>query len=455
MARGWRLIASTWYWAGVTNISQTEDYLFGIYNTDARERDEFVYTAVYSIPVCAAGNDRGDVPASQPVEHQILVGTEWVSSTTVRDPDGGANGYDTIGSDRTAKNIITVGAVNDIASGYTEPADVVVSDFSCFGPTDDGRIKPDIVANGVELTVPTAAADNDWTDASGTSFSAPSIAGSLGLLQELHEDLHGTNQPLWASTYKGLVLHTADEAGDNDGPDYRFGWGLMNTFTAACLIEDNAQYNTKPYIKEVTLSDGDHILFNVTADTSQPLRVTMCWTDPPGILPPAQLDPTNLVLVNDMDLRIIDPSGTTNFPWTLDPANPTNAATTGDNFRDNVEQILIENTTTGLYSVVVMHKGSLSNDVQDVSLLLSGNIATNIDLALTELTQPSSCSRVTWTSSVGSIHTVMTSTNLLDTNGWSDLSDDLSISKELTTWMDEANSNAIGRVRFYRVKEIK
>ena len=328
-----------WYWLGNTGVSQTEDYRFGLYESSARDADEVVYEAVYHLPVWSAGNDRDDVPASQPISHKVWNGS-WVDSTTVRDQDGGTSGYDSVGSRKTAKNILTVGAIDDIAGGYTEPNDVVMSVFSGYGPTDDGRIKPDIVANGVGLVTTYNRNDADYVSYSGTSFSSPSVAGSLGLLQQLHEDLNGTNQPLWASTYKALVIHTADEAGDDDGPDYRFGWGLMNTLSAARLLTNNAVWNSKAHIKEVTLPNDDYIEFNVTADTNQPLRVTMCWTDPPGPTQPAQLDPTNSVLVNDLDLRVITPGGvTTNFPWILNPSSPTNAATTGDNSRDNVEQV--------------------------------------------------------------------------------------------------------------------
>jgi hypothetical protein len=322
-----------------------------------------VNTSLYCLPVWSAGNDRNDGPASQPVSHKVWAGY-WADSKTVRNLDGYDNGFDTIESRKTAKNILTVGAVDDIVGGYTHPSDVVMSSFSGFGPTDDGRIKPDVVANGVGLITPAGGGDYDYYSPdgiSGTSFSAPSVAGSLGLLQQMHEELHGTNQPLWASTLKGVVLHTADEAGGDDGPDYRFGWGLMNTFAAAQLLTNNAAYNSKPHVKEVALPDGEQVLFHVNADTSLPLRVTLCWTDPPGPLPPQdQLDPTNSVLVNDLDLRVISPNGTTNFPWVLDPTNRTNAATTGDNWRDNVEQVHIDSTSTGLYTIVVSHKGALS-----------------------------------------------------------------------------------------------
>lgn len=454
----WSSSESTWYWYGTPGISQTEDSKFGLYDAQAQERDEFVYDAVYSLPCWSAGNDRDDGPSSQPVTHKVWVGY-WADSTTIRSLDGFDSGFDTIGSRKTAKNILTVGAVDDIVGGYTDSNDVDMAEFSGFGPTDDGRIKPDVVANGVGLITPASGGDYYYyypDGISGTSFSAPSVAGSLGPLQQLHEDLHGTNQPLWASTLKGVVLHTADESGDYAGPDYRFGWGLMNTFAAAQLITNNAAYNSKPHIKEVTLPDGEQVLFQVNADTNLPLRVTLCWTDPPGPLPSQnQLDPTNSVLVNDLDLRVISPNGTTNFPWVLDPASPANAATTGDNWRDNVEQVHIDSTVTGLYTIVISHKGSLSNSVQDASILLTGNQPENVDIWITDIATASGTNSVEWSGAVGSIHTVMTSTNLMDTNGWSALSDDMSIIQELTEWTDDQSTNASDRVRFYRINEIK
>jgi len=450
----WNQTQSTWYWYGNPTISQVEDYKFGLYDAEAQERDEFVYSSLYCLPLWSAGNDRADGPASQPVYHIV-----WLTgqpSTTIRNVDGFDNGFDTIASRKTAKNILTVGAVDDIVGGYTQPSDVVMSSFSGFGPTDDGRIKPDVVANGIGLITPYGTSDSSYASYSGTSFSAPSVAGSLGLLQQHHEQLHGTNQPLLASTYKGLVIHTADEAGSHAGPDYRFGWGLMNTLAAARLMTNNAAYNSKPHIKEVILPDGEQVLFHVAADTSLPLRVTLCWTDPPGPLPPQyQLDPTNLVLVNDLDLRVIAPNGTTNYPWVLAPSSPTNAATTGDNIRDNVKQVHIESTTTGLYAVVVSHKGVLTNGMQDASILLSGNLPGDMDILFTKIAITSGASRVEWVGAVGSIHTVMSSTNLLQTNGWSALSDDIGIIRELTEWTDEGSTNTSESCRFYRIREIK
>ena len=88
-----------------------------------------------------------------------------------------------------------------------------------------------------------------------------------------------------AATLKGLVIHTADECGPADGPDYTYGWGLMNTLKAARAISaDVAEAFT---ISELMLWDGCMGELRISTDgTSDELRVTVCWTDPPGT-PPA------------------------------------------------------------------------------------------------------------------------------------------------------------------------
>lgn len=64
-----------------------------------------------------------------------------------------------------------------------------MSSFSSWGPTDDGRIKPDIVADGVSVFSTTATHDSSYGYKSGTSMATPNAAGSLLLLQELSQQL--------------------------------------------------------------------------------------------------------------------------------------------------------------------------------------------------------------------------------------------------------------------------
>ena len=153
--------------------------------------------------VWAAANDRNDDHSGG---HYYWNGSSWTYSTATRDPDGGTDGYDCLPQNGCAKNVLTVGAVNDITGGWTQASDVVMSSFSSWGPTDDGRIKPDIVANGVNVYSCDDDANNDYTYKDGTSMAAPSTTGTLALLQEYYQSLRGGTMS--AASLKGLVMRS-------------------------------------------------------------------------------------------------------------------------------------------------------------------------------------------------------------------------------------------------------
>ncbi|MCK5068587.1 MAG: S8 family serine peptidase [Bacteroidales bacterium] len=356
---------SRWEWWGDQGISETEDYNFGFYGQDSRSWDEVAYDHPKYLLVKSAGNDRGDGPAAG-ATHYIWTNGAWVESTTVRDLDGGNDGFDCLGSRSTAKNILTIGAVADITGGYEQPSDVDLASFSVFGPTDDGRIKPDIVANGMGVYSTTSGSDTSYGSKSGTSMSSPSVAGSMALLQQHFRSLHGTY--MYASQLKSLVLHTADEAG-NPGPDYKHGWGLMNTARAAELLStvpsDRFFYDTLQNQETQEL-----VLFS---RGTEPVRITIVWTDPAGEIPGPQLNPTNRILVNDLDIRLTRQVDEQIFrPYVLDPANPSATAQTGDNNLDNVEQIYLDQPMVGFYTLQISHKTSLSNTMQPYAILVTG-----------------------------------------------------------------------------------
>ncbi len=374
--RGWYSFGGSWYWYGNVDYSPVEDWGFGFYGTEAVSWDQIMVNAPYYLIVKSAGNDRGEGPGDGGASgHYVWNGVQWIWSTDVRQIDGGPTGYDCLPFTSSAKNIITVGAVNDIPGGYTQASDVVMSSFSGWGPTDDGRIKPDLVANGISLYSTYNSADNAYGSMSGTSMASPSISGSVGLLLQHYNNLNG-NTMIRSSTMKALLIHTADEAGAAAGPDYRFGWGLVNTRKAAELMTDDDNAGSDVFIRELTINQGQEIVIPVTAEGNAPLRATIVWTDLPGTPPAFALDPANLMLVNDLDLRIQKPDNSLEQPYILDPANPANAATTGDNFRDNVEMVHIASPTAqAVYQIKITHKGTLTGGSQNFSLIISGNMA--------------------------------------------------------------------------------
>ncbi len=362
-----------WAWFGNPSISAVEDYKFGLYDQEAQDWDAVAHAAPYYLIVKSAGNDRDEGPGST-VNHWVFNGG-WTLVTAARNRDGNS-GYDCLSAASVAKNLLLVGAVNDISGGYSTPAGVVMSSFSAWGPTDDGRIKPDVVANGVSLYSSLETSNTAYGNLSGTSMASPSVTGSIGLLLQHQMNLHGGDSIL-ASTMKGIIIHTADEAGTTPGPDYRFGWGLMNTRKAADLMTLDSADGPGSHIREYDISTGDTVTIDFASTGDEPLRATIAWNDIPVGLPPAVVDPPNLVLRNDIDMRITRKSdGAVFYPWTLDGTAPANAATTGDNNRDNVEQILIDAPGRTLYTLQLTHKTTIFNPPTQVSLIMSGNIET-------------------------------------------------------------------------------
>ncbi len=348
-----------WQWFGDPSVSNVEDYRFGYYDAaNSRVWDDIAFNAPYYLIIKSAGNDRTDI------------------GDGTRPPDGP---YDCIEPKSVAKNILTIGAVTHLSGDYTGPDDVVMSEFSSWGPTDDGRIKPDIVGIGVNVFSCLSNAVDAYGFLSGTSMSAPNVTGSLALLQEYHAQLYSGNY-MRSATLKGLVINTAKEAGRNPGPDYEFGWGLLSADEAANVLTRNDEKNF--IVKELTLAENDSILIQVNSDGTAPLKATISWTDPPGTPPAIALDPPDLMLVNDLDMRIYDKNGNISMPWMLDPSKPDNGATTGDNFRDNVEKIEIANPVAGEYTIVIKHKNTLKNKKQDFSLIVTTAV---IDPGLTTM----------------------------------------------------------------------
>jgi hypothetical protein len=157
------------------------------------------------------------------------------------------------------------------------------------------------------------------------------------------------------------------------GPDYSYGWGYMNAKAAADVISDLANDAGLNSISEGLLGTASQVdSFTFEADGLRPIRATLCWIDPPGEATTIHNN-SGLRLRNNLDLRITDPSSTVWLPFILDPSNPSANATTGNNIRDNVEQVLIATPpSAGTYTLTISMTGSLFDGPQSYSLILTG-----------------------------------------------------------------------------------
>lgn len=356
------------FWYGT--YPQRESDGFGNYGGKAAAIDNVCSNAPYYLPFWAAGNDRSDTPPATGATFNYLTNGSWTPKAynPAVDPfaDGWDNGgYDTMSPYACAKNLMTIGAANDAVSGPVRvAANGTVAAFSGWGPTDDGRIKPDLVANGVNLFSSVNTGPTNYGNSSGTSMATPNAAGSAILLQQLYSSNH-LGSVMRASTLKALLIHTADDLG-KPGPDYSYGWGLMNVKAAADYIRSNS---IRSIIEGRLYTNHSSETYTVTWSGTGPLRATLCWTDPAGAVQ-SGLDNRTRVLVNDLDLRV-SRGVATNFPYVLNVLVPTNNATTGDNIIDNVEQIYLASPTAGTYTITVSHKSTLTGGEQKYGLILS------------------------------------------------------------------------------------
>ncbi|MFC3878875.1 S8 family serine peptidase [Algoriphagus namhaensis] len=348
-------------WLGNPSISTEEDWRFGFYSTLSAAMDQVMFSKPYYLPVFAAGNDRSD------------------RGDGTRPPDGPS---DILAWRAVSKNGLTIGAVEKVLD-YQNPQSVVMSSFSSWGPTDDGRIKPDLVAMGVNVFSASINSNggDSYASQSGTSMAAPNVTGSLFLLQQLYSE-RNAGRFMLSSTVKALAIHTTKEAGPAPGPDYMNGWGLLDVASGAQIILD--EDGSSKIIREDILGNGESFEFEFVSDGITPIKATLVWTDPEGAPAGTGLDPTDIMLVNDLDMRIFDEDGQEFFPWTLNPALAASATgiNTADNFRDNVEKIEINSPKAQKYRVVISHKGDLEFGLQQYALVFTAGTIDGADETL-------------------------------------------------------------------------
>jgi hypothetical protein len=351
-----------------------QTYQFGKYNLTAQSWDNLMYLKPYLQIVKAAGNAREIDPGIVP----------QVSAK---------NGYDLLEGAGIAKNVLVVAsAKKNINMSSDEAFDI--SAFSSYGPTDDGRIKPDICAPGENIYSSIETYDTAYGTYRGTSSAAAVVSGIITLLQQYYKSVNPSQKYMLSSTVRALLAHTANDKG-TEGPDYIYGWGLADAKRASEAIYNNIEgiiNNEKKstLIKEVTLNQGNkYTLYVVPYETTQPLSATISWTDPQGNMVSNVVDLNSPNVINDLDLKIvkINPDGTesTYYPWKLGGmSNLTGAATnTSTNDVDTIERVDIKNPQKVTYKIIVSPKTNTT------PLLPSGNqtfsiVVSNVDFCYKE-----------------------------------------------------------------------
>ncbi|MFN4083257.1 MAG: S8 family peptidase [Bacteroidia bacterium] len=366
-ASGWVQSGGQWYWYGDTALSLTKDYRFGFYDTRARQWDSLMYANPNYVICKSAGNSRGSFRPPNST-HFYWNGSNWQLTNTTRDTIGP---YDCIPTYGNAKNIITVGSnqfLNNQTISLSSQIDVL--SFSGHGPTDDGRIKPDLVAPSGNIYTTTNTHDSAYGILGGTSISTPAVTASLHLLHQLHYQKFG--QYIYNGLLKALAVNSCISCRPNGiGPSYGCGWGMPRFDIAAKHIKfTNDSFFA---LADVTLQNNDTLelfFYKAQNDTS---KITVTWTDPPAVSSAPAFNDTTLKLINDIDMVVLNHAKLpVKYPFVLNPNQPDNLPTTGNNFRDNVEQCILFNDTTDFYLVRLTHKNTLTGFQQRIGLAASG-----------------------------------------------------------------------------------
>jgi hypothetical protein len=230
-----------------------------------------------------------------------------------------------------AKNVLTVGAIN--AQNYG------IASFSSRGPVKDGRIKPEIVTNGWGLL--STISNNSYGFDYGTSMSSPVVTGAVALLYERYRQLNAGQDPT-GTLMKAVVCNTAEDLG-NKGPDFTFGFGMLQARRAMETIESSR------YIIG-TVSNGNNNTHNITLPSNaRYLKVMLHWNDPVAAVNAAKS------LVNDLDLKVTNPAAQIILPYVLNPAAAAvnSLATNSADHTNNIEQVVITNPAAGNYTFTI------------------------------------------------------------------------------------------------------
>lgn len=286
-------------------------------------------------------NDKGDYSLSSFLFDRFL----WEHpdmTALIAAGNFGVAGYQSVGSPATAKNVIAVGASENVRPSlgdHSDNKDEVWEDSS-RGLTADGRLKPDIVAPGTSILstrsslAPSKNFDKRFNDyyayMSGTSMATPILAGGVAQVRQ-YLDEQGEKEPSGA-LLKAMLLTSADDLGEDMRKQ---GFGRAN-------LEQAIQTSYKDVKDGLRTREKAEYAVKVT-DSSKPLAITLAWTDYPASFAARR------TLVNDLNLKVTTPSGERLNGNDFFEAPYDDQV---DNL-NNVEQIWILQPEKGTYTVTV------------------------------------------------------------------------------------------------------
>eukprot|EP01012_Entosiphon_sulcatum_P015975 TRINITY_DN2094_c0_g1_i1.p1 TRINITY_DN2094_c0_g1~~TRINITY_DN2094_c0_g1_i1.p1 ORF type:complete len:1830 (-),score=225.66 TRINITY_DN2094_c0_g1_i1:253-5616(-) len=297
--------------------------------------------------------------------------------------NSGSSGSRTVAEPANAKNVLAVGAAEQ---GLSK-----IAFFSSYGPTPDGRIKPDIIAPGYQVTAQKSQGNANkqacsFTQKSGTSMATPTTAGAAALLREyLRRGFYvdgKENSTVGISAPEGMVLKTllmlsgdllavsadAEPSGvaQTRIPTFRQGFGrvdLGNVMFATRRIWFNRQWQAATFQQDIAFGDSPHKYCIRTRADTKSVKIMLYWPD----YPPDAAAATG-ALVTNLDLLVY--SDATTFHGNQDAGS-----SQWDNV-NNAEVVVLPSTTGGNFTIYVSLRKALtytSPSRQPYVLAISGD----------------------------------------------------------------------------------
>lgn len=298
----------TTYGIRVTNSSYSNGCNAG-YTAYAQQMDKDAIDNRALVHVFSAGNSNGS-------NCGYGAGSSWGNIT---------------GGHKQGKNVVAT--ANITATDLIAPS-------SSRGPAADGRIKPDLSSVGTQVY--STISNNTYAQYTGTSMASPGVAGFFTLLHGAFDSLQQSTAP--GGLLKAIAMNTANDLG-NAGPDFIYGYGLINARRALETIETGR-------FEIDTLTTGDSLTFDFSVPSNATtLRAMVYWTDAEGSTFASK------ALVNNLDFKLVTPQNTTYLPWVLDPTPSSitlnNVATRGVDTLNNAEQVTLNNPPAGTYTAKI------------------------------------------------------------------------------------------------------
>ena len=341
------------------------------------------------------------------------------------------NFYGTVKSGfQTGKNVLTVGNISNVSYSIWQS--------SSRGPVGDGRIKPEIMGSGYNInsTIPF----NAYAGSTGTSMACPTVTGTLALLYERYRQLHGGANPS-AALIKAVACNSADDMG-NPGPDYFYGFGMLNARTAVETIENNHYFTNTMN----NAGSANFVISGLPAGVQQ-LKIMLYWSDPAASAFVAS------ALVNNLDLTVTSPDATVHHPLVLDPTPSNvnkNAVEAVDN-TNNIEQVVINNPPAGNF-VITVNGTHIPIGPQDYVIAYEViNPSVNVEYPYgNETFVPGETENIRWSAYGGEPNGFTVEFSTDNGSTWNLLSNSVPSTSHLFQWTVAATPTNLGLVRVTR-----